>query len=223
MGKLISSDIKQQFPVRSTAGIWTGREEQKPSKGDSRDGGKWSRMNGDAKPWQWAVTYRWRPQQMPLLTTHTRHHLLISGHLKHKPPHSNRSFVLLNWQQAHITHVAPKSWLYKITRDKSFTHSVKWMEWTVGDRDKGDRFHQLPHIPEWPLCLQGFPGGPVVKNPPANAQDARDVSLIPGSGGYPGVGNGNPLQYSGWKNPMDRGAWRVIVHGVAKSWTQLNN
>ena len=53
----------------------------------------------------------------------------------------------------------------------------------------------------------------VVKNPPANA---GDVGLIPGSGKSPGEGNGNPLQYSCLENPMDRGAWRAIVHGVAK-------
>ena len=61
----------------------------------------------------------------------------------------------------------------------------------------------------------GFPGGSVVKNPPANAGDA---GLIPGSGRSPGVGNGNPLQYSCLGNPMDRRAWRAIVHGVTKSW-----
>ena len=48
----------------------------------------------------------------------------------------------------------------------------------------------------------GFPGGVVVKNPPANAGDA---DLIPGSGGSPGVGNGNSLQYSCLENSMDRG------------------
>ena len=63
----------------------------------------------------------------------------------------------------------------------------------------------------------------MVKNPPATAGDARDVSLIPGWGGNPGVGNGNPLQDSGRKIPMDRGAWRVIVYGVEKSRTRLNN
>ena len=46
----------------------------------------------------------------------------------------------------------------------------------------------------------------VVKNPPANAGDARDVGLIPGSGRFPGGGHGNPLQYSCLENPMDRGA-----------------
>ena len=49
----------------------------------------------------------------------------------------------------------------------------------------------------------GFPGGIVVKNPPASA---RDVSSILGSMRYPGKANGNPLQYSGLGNPMDRGA-----------------
>ena len=47
----------------------------------------------------------------------------------------------------------------------------------------------------------GFPGGSVVKNPPANAGDIRDVGLIPGSGRSPGGGHGNPLQYSCLENP----------------------
>ena len=59
----------------------------------------------------------------------------------------------------------------------------------------------------------GFPGGSVVKNPPANA---GDVGLTPGLGRSPGVGNGNPIQYSGLGNPMDRGAWWATAHGVAK-------
>ena len=65
----------------------------------------------------------------------------------------------------------------------------------------------------------GFPGGSVIKNPPANA---GNTGSIPGSGGSPGEGNSNPLQYSYLENLMDRGDWRAIVHGVAKSWTQLN-
>jgi len=58
----------------------------------------------------------------------------------------------------------------------------------------------------------------VVKNPPANAGNIRDMGLIPGLGRSLGGGNGNPFQYSCLKNPMDRGAWRVMVHGVVKSW-----
>ena len=55
----------------------------------------------------------------------------------------------------------------------------------------------------------GFLGGSVVKNPPTNAGDTRDLGLIPVSGRSPGVGNDNPLQYSSLGNPMDRGAWWV--------------
>ena len=62
----------------------------------------------------------------------------------------------------------------------------------------------------------------VVKNLPANAGDIRDVGPIQGSGRSPGGGNGNPLQDLCLENPMDRGAWRATVHGVAKSWTQLS-
>ena len=63
----------------------------------------------------------------------------------------------------------------------------------------------------------------MVKNPPANAGDARDVGLIPGSGRSSGVGTGDPLQYSCLGNPMDRGAWWAADHGVAKSWTGLSS
>ena len=59
----------------------------------------------------------------------------------------------------------------------------------------------------------------MVKNLLANAGDARDVCSIPMSGRFPGVGNGNPLQYSCLENSMDREVWRPTLHGVAKSWT----
>ena len=62
-----------------------------------------------------------------------------------------------------------------------------------------------------------FPGDAVVKNPPANAGDTRNMGSIPGLGRSPGVGNGYPLQYSCLRNPMDRGAWWVTVHGVTES------
>ena len=61
----------------------------------------------------------------------------------------------------------------------------------------------------------------VIKNPPANAGDIRDVGSIPGSGRSPGGGYGNPPQYSCLENPMDRGPWRATVHGVTKSQTRL--
>ena len=72
------------------------------------------------------------------------------------------------------------------------------------------------------LDIHACPGGTVVKNLPANAGDAGGLRSIPGSGRSPGVGNGNPLQYSCLENPMDT-AWWATVHGITKSWTQSSN
>ena len=65
----------------------------------------------------------------------------------------------------------------------------------------------------------GFPGGAVVKNLPDITGDARDMGLIPGLGRFPGVGNGNLLQYSCLKTPMDTRTWQATVYGVTKCWT----
>ena len=70
----------------------------------------------------------------------------------------------------------------------------------------------------WLVRVQGFPGGSVVKNPPANKGDSGS---IPGSGRPLAIGNGKPLQYSYPENPTDRGAWQTTVCGVAKSRTRL--
>ena len=59
----------------------------------------------------------------------------------------------------------------------------------------------------------------VVKNPSANSEDIRDAGSIPRSGRFPGRGHGDPLQYSCLENPMDRGVWQVMVHGVMESDT----
>ena len=58
----------------------------------------------------------------------------------------------------------------------------------------------------------------MVKNPPDNAEDIRDVGSIPGSGRSPGGEHGNPFQYSCLENPMDRGVWQATIHRVVKSW-----
>ena len=63
----------------------------------------------------------------------------------------------------------------------------------------------------------------VVNNLPANAGDAGDLGSISRSGRSPGVGNGNPLQYSSLENPMNREVWRAAVHEIAKSQTRLSN
>ena len=68
----------------------------------------------------------------------------------------------------------------------------------------------------------GFPGGACGKEPGSNARDIKDAGSIPGSGRFPGVGNGHTLQYSSLENPMDRGAWQATVHGVSKSQTWLS-
>ena len=66
--------------------------------------------------------------------------------------------------------------------------------------------------------IQVFPGSSVSKE---SACNAGDQGSIPRSGGSPGEGNGNPLQYSCLENSMDRGAWWATVHGDTKSQTQL--
>ena len=74
----------------------------------------------------------------------------------------------------------------------------------------------------WALDL-GFTGGSLSKESTCSTEDAGDVGSIPGSGRSPRGGNGNPLQHSCLENPMGRGPRWVIVHGVAKSQTQLRD
>ena len=64
----------------------------------------------------------------------------------------------------------------------------------------------------------GFHGSSLVKNLPANTGNPRYVGLIPGSGRYPVVGNGKPLQYSCLENSINIGAWQATVHGVTKNY-----
>ena len=66
----------------------------------------------------------------------------------------------------------------------------------------------------------GFPSSLAGKESTCNA---GDLGLIPRLGRSPGGGHGNPSQYSCLENPMDRGAWRAIIHEVTKSRTRLNN
>ena len=73
-----------------------------------------------------------------------------------------------------------------------------------------------------PYSKNGFLGGSVVKNPPANEGGSGETDSIPRSGKSPGGGNGNPPQYSCQEYPMDRGTWWAIVHGVTKSQTWLS-
>ena len=70
------------------------------------------------------------------------------------------------------------------------------------------------------MSMKGFPGG---SDSNESAYNAGDLGSIPGLGRSPGEEKGNPLQYSGLKNSLDRGAWWARVHGVAKSQTPLND
>ena len=77
-------------------------------------------------------------------------------------------------------------------------------------------------LPSCLMVLEGlswilFQVALVVKNPPASTGGIGDLSLIPVLGRSLGGGRGNPLQYSCLGNPMDRGAWWTVVHGVAES------
>ena len=77
----------------------------------------------------------------------------------------------------------------------------------------------FPHS-SYESSYEDFPHSSVGKE---SACNAGDLGWIPGSGRSPGEGNGNPLQYSCLENPMDRGAWWATAHGVARSWTRLND
>ena len=69
------------------------------------------------------------------------------------------------------------------------------------------------------MCCDGLPDSSADKESAYNAVDARDPGLIPGPGRSPGGGNGNPLQYSCLKNPMDGGAWWALVQRVSQGLT----
>ena len=87
--------------------------------------------------------------------------------------------------------------------------------WSPKSRTRLSHFHF--HILFYRVSLVAV----MVRNPAANAGDARDTGSILGSGRSPGEGHGNPLQYSCLENPMDRVAWWATVQRVPKSRTQV--
>ena len=125
------------------------------------------------------------------------------------------------------TWVPSLSWEDSLEKEMS-THStilawrIPWTEEPGGLQSMG--LQRVGH--DWvtshthTMVTEGFPGGSVVKNPPANA---GDVGSIPVLGRSPGDGNDNPFQDSCLGNPMDRGAWQDTVHWVTKSSTQLSD
>ena len=102
------------------------------------------------------------------------------------------------------------------------------LEWVAISSSRGSSDPDIkPRSPTFqadslPAELSGkIPGGTEVKNLQAIAGDIRDTGLVPGSGRSPGEGNGNPLQYSGLENPVNRGAWWATFHRVLKHQTRL--
>ena len=112
------------------------------------------------------------------------------------------------------THSSTHAWKIPWTKEPSKLQSMGsqrvWHNWATSVHFSLTIAH---------LFLTGFSGGSVVKNPPANA---KVTGSIPGSGRFPGEGNGNPLQYFFLENPKDGGTLWTTVHGVAKSRTQLS-
>ena len=71
--------------------------------------------------------------------------------------------------------------------------------------------------------IKGFLGGTSGKEPACQCRRCKRHGFSPWVGKIPWGGHGNPLQYSCLENPLDRGAWRATVHGVAKSQTRLSD
>ena len=112
------------------------------------------------------------------------------------------------------------SWLFKFRwpKDWSFSFSISPIKFKrspgfAGEKTKLKMFRSDLKYLKRSTQMYGFPHSSVSKE---SACNAGDPGSIPGSGRSPGVGNGNPLQYSCLDNPLDRGAWRATVHGVAR-------
>ena len=121
--------------------------------------------------------------------------------LRARPPHSSGESKFV-WLFRRI-----KPCLSKHTEHSSSDSAVH----LLGTRPSST--HTKEHKGTW----MRFPGGSDGKEFTCNAGDPGSIS---GSGRFPGEGNGYPLQYSCLENPVDRGAWSAIVHGIKKSQKQ---
>ena len=124
------------------------------------------------------------------------------------PPPRHQAHATVNTQQS-----TAQSHLCTLQQDM-YVFLLNWFPFLPG---KLSHIHQ-PFL-YLGLAIQQFCASPLVllKKLPINAGDVRDVGLIPGLERPPGGGHGNPVQYSYLENPMDRGAWRAIVHRVTES------
>ena len=110
---------------------------------------------------------------------------------------------------------------WKGSADKGLQEVLKFFRWLPAINLLPTSVNQDLQRVKLGFLLSGFPGGTSDKEPVYQWGDKRDVDSVSGSGGSPGGGHSNPLQYSCLENPMDRGAWQAVVHRVIKSWTQL--
>ena len=159
-------------------------------------------MSGQSGHWQSKGNDLFFPQLINLLAVSVlrcsaQDLRCVTGHLS-----LLRLLVEAQWPHGMWDHSSP-------TRDRShIPYIARWIlnHWTTRE------------VPGNDLLLSGS-RALVVKNPPTNSGDVRDVGSISGSGRSPGGGHGNPLQYSCLENPMDRGAWWATVYWIMKSQT----
>ena len=121
------------------------------------------------------------------------------------------------WLDSLIFMIMNLKWALAKARQSYYTFHSKFIFLLSKPTYNSLPFLNLEYSPFW-----GFTDGAVVTNPPANARDARDVSLIPELGRFSTVGDGKRLQYSCLENSMHRGAWWATVHGIKKRQTQMN-
>ena len=128
--------------------------------------------------------------------------------------------ALLVWKETHMPHDDKHA--HENTKSKEAPHGSSSASLLWHPTIKPSAFCRLPLSRSQAclstdmdsFCSHGLPGGLVVRSPPANA---RSASLIPGLGGSPGGGNGNPLLCSCLKASMVIGAWQGTLHGIAKT------
>ena len=136
------------------------------------------------------------------------------------------SSIKVCWWQ---TSISPECWTHDISIALALSVWQKEKHSTDQHR-KCHRMHQYSSVARCtqsfrinrrPCPIGGVPSGTVIMNPPANAGDTREAGSIPELGRFPGIGHGNPLQYSCLGNPMDRGICWATVHRVIKHQTGL--
>ena len=185
-------------------------------------GAWWAAVQRVAKSWTWLKPLSMHPMYCGPYEVNSLSHVQLCNPMDCSPPGSSSVYGIfqartLEWvaiffsrgssrprDQTQVSHIAGRLFTFWATRESHGPYRKCKLEKNHAKIWSG--------ISKW--------GGEVVKNPPANPGDRRWFD--PWLRKIPGEGNGNMLRYSCLGNPMDRGAWHVIVHGVTKSRTQLS-